>query len=236
MFPRKTPAVGWSEAQLEAKILADSSTVNSYPRANKLSVTGSNVADTSPQRRRLSSTDFMQSATGRFALSLASGRTLNEVLFVMRQQYTPLSGVWGATLRRLAFLAIAAALLACCRSVGLRLPTSDGTILDLQGQLVFEYGDWSGMLVDHHWNLAGVQYASAGGGGRSFRILLVPPWIPASVAALVVWHALRKRRSARQAQQPIALGMCSACGYDLRGSPEQCPECGRPAHGSLAAP
>jgi hypothetical protein len=53
---------------------------------------------------------------------------------------------------------------------------------------------------------------------------LTAPW-PAVVAALgivPVWRLRSLLRTRRQFQQ----GLCRACGYDLRGTPDRCPECG----------
>lgn len=52
--------------------------------------------------------------------------------------------------------------------------------------------------------------------------IAVPYWLLAGALALATWHLLR--RAARAAP-----GCCPVCGYDLRGSPERCPECGTPA-------
>jgi hypothetical protein len=64
---------------------------------------------------------------------------------------------------------------------------------------------------------------------RSDRIVLVPCWAAALMAAILpaVWvHRWRRRRSARQRSDA---GLCPKCGYDLRESPGRCPECGTPA-------
>ncbi|HEY7118297.1 MAG TPA: hypothetical protein VH475_17040 [Tepidisphaeraceae bacterium] len=57
------------------------------------------------------------------------------------------------------------------------------------------------------------------------RALLVPYWLllvvfgaPAVIRLLSRGH---RRRAAR-----VAAGLCPACGYDLRATPQRCPECG----------
>lgn len=63
--------------------------------------------------------------------------------------------------------------------------------------------------------------------GRAYRAtwttIFVPSWavtllftIPPLLWSVSVW---RKRRRAR-------VGLCSTCGYDLRATPDRCPECG----------
>jgi len=55
----------------------------------------------------------------------------------------------------------------------------------------------------------------------------IPPWL-LIISALVpplLWSAVRWRR-VREHRRRVRLGLCLACGYDLRESPEKCPECG----------
>lgn len=58
------------------------------------------------------------------------------------------------------------------------------------------------------------------------RFLIVPLWFPAALfgmtPALWIIRAARRRRGGK----PGSTGLCSRCGYDLRASPDRCPECG----------
>jgi hypothetical protein len=53
----------------------------------------------------------------------------------------------------------------------------------------------------------------------------LPAWFVGLLAAtpLAIHYGAKRRRSRRVAQ-----GKCARCGYDLRGSAGECPECGQP--------
>jgi hypothetical protein len=61
--------------------------------------------------------------------------------------------------------------------------------------------------------------------GERVTVWAVPYWlIGLLLSPAVVWVIVlpwRERKSRRR-----AMGLCEDCGYDLRASPEQCPECG----------
>ena len=62
-------------------------------------------------------------------------------------------------------------------------------------------------------------------GGRRFVNFILPLWIPTvAFAPLPIWGAVRAYR-ARRRRRPLA-GVCPICGYDLRATPDRCPECG----------
>jgi hypothetical protein len=61
-------------------------------------------------------------------------------------------------------------------------------------------------------------------GPMSVRTYGVPAWFLVALTAtpaLIALHRIRRRR--REANRR---GLCPACGYDLRATPDRCPECG----------
>ena len=69
------------------------------------------------------------------------------------------------------------------------------------------------------------------GGYLCFGLLLLP-WILLGVylpsALRHSWLERKQIKSVLVRYNRIKQGACPDCGYDLRGSPHQCPECGHP--------
>ena len=76
--------------------------------------------------------------------------------------------------------------------------TPPSTWMGFGGEVDPEYKGWSLKLVVPQW----------------FVLLVATP-----LPARLLWRSLRRRASIRR-------GRCCSCGYDLRGSPDRCPECG----------
>jgi hypothetical protein len=66
-------------------------------------------------------------------------------------------------------------------------------------------------------------------GGNSFVMvigIIAPSWFVVGISAIPPGLAYLVWRRRRRAQLRLERGQCVRCGYDLRESPERCPECG----------
>jgi hypothetical protein len=64
------------------------------------------------------------------------------------------------------------------------------------------------------------------GARETRRGITIPHWCLVTALLLLPGAALIRHFRRRRAHQ---VGFCRRCGYDLRASPDQCPECGTPA-------
>ena len=76
------------------------------------------------------------------------------------------------------------------------------------------------------WRIAGVVWQGKTdmlSGTASFRLLLVPFWLIGALTLLLptIWVRQRLKRRFNR-----TMNHCQVCGYDLRATPDRCPECG----------
>jgi len=105
-----------------------------------------------------------------------------------------------------------------------------GPATGLRVRSEYEYFEWGTMAQDQFLLLAEKALRKFGfwldwklTRERQFLLLGVPFWfavIVFGVAPAIRAHQWRKARKRRRGH------LCSSCGYDLRATPEHCPECG----------
>jgi hypothetical protein len=73
------------------------------------------------------------------------------------------------------------------------------------------------------WSRAGFQHRVVRLPDGAGQLFAVPYWFWVAAGAVLpsVWVIRRRRARGRR-----AAGCCPACGYDLRATPDRCPECG----------
>jgi hypothetical protein len=87
-------------------------------------------------------------------------------------------------------------------------------------------------LITQFTGGAGFEIGSDWGSSTSLgyrgAAVVVPLWLPLLLSAALFANLLQRRRARR------AAGACRVCGYDLRATPDRCPECGASVPTSLA--
>jgi len=83
---------------------------------------------------------------------------------------------------------------------------------------------------------AGLTHSASGGALGPFTATqyITPHWLAATIFAIIPTFAVtRLIRSKRRMRKRAAKDLCLSCGYDLRASPDRCPECGTVPAGKI---
>ena len=106
--------------------------------------------------------------------------------------------------------------------------TSSGGYHSVPPGPVLRSRDWLGVNVSRGQGMPGRTMGptlKVTGSGPYWSVRVPHPLLALVLTWPVVRYCLHRLRR-RAARKRLAAGLCPACGYDLRATPERCPECG----------
>jgi hypothetical protein len=87
---------------------------------------------------------------------------------------------------------------------------------------------WTGFMAhESDWSLLGMHHTAGRLTEASISITTIPLWY--FTAAFLILLAFRFIGNLQRRRRRRENGLCPRCGYDLRESPDRCPECGMAA-------
>src|SRR5439155_22159114 len=91
--------------------------------------------------------------------------------------------------------------------------------------------DWEARMlgygvVIHRSKSLGPRLQSVRPGPWQSTVLILPIWLLAALFAAPSGLWLYRWSARRQRRRRLGAGLCPTCGYDIRATPDRCPECG----------